>query len=164
MRFPRRAPLVAAVAVVLLVAGGTTAWSAWSRALPVTPGTAQSGDFGATTSHTLSLTAMTPGEVRTGVLTVSRTAGTQGRWVYTLSTPSVSAGPLVGQLTVRVYPGATCTGTALTLPWTVATTQPLTATPQHCVSVTLAATAPSSVQGVTATLTVPVTAENRSTT
>ena len=163
MSSPRRALLVAAAAAVLLFVGGTAAYSAWSRTLAVAPGTAQSGDFGVTSAHTLSLAGMYPGETRTGVLTISRAAGTQGRWVYTLGAPAVSAGPFVGHLTVKVYPGPSCTDPALTLPWTQPTAQVLAAAPQHCIAVTLNATAPSSVQGVTATITVPVTAENRST-
>ncbi|MET0787817.1 MAG: hypothetical protein ABWY33_01125 [Cellulomonas sp.] len=158
-----RALLVAAVAVVLLFVGGTAAYAAWSRTVSLAPGTVGAGDFGITTAHTLNVAGMYPGEVRTGVLTVSRAPGTDGRWLYTLGAPTISAGTLAGQLTVRVYPTTACSGAVLTFPWTVATPQALTATPQHCISVTLAATAPTTVQGQTATITVPVTAENRST-
>ena len=155
-------PLVAAVAVVLLHLGGTTAYAAWSRSVAVGSAAVSTGGFGVQASS-LDIAPMYPGETRTGVITLTRTAGTHGRWVYSLSAPTVS-GALSGQLTVSVYPTAACTGAAIpTFPWTVATVQALAATPQHCVSVRLSATAPSSAQGTTATVTVPVTAENRTT-
>jgi hypothetical protein len=155
-------PLVAAAAVVLLFLGCTTAYAAWSQSVTVGSAGVSTGTFGVQASS-LDIAPMYPGETRTGVITLSRTAGTQGRWVYSLAAPTAT-GTLSSQLTVTVYPTAACTGTAITVfPWAVPTTQALAATPQHCVSVRLAANAPSTTQGATATVTLPVTAENRTT-
>ena len=157
-----RALLVAALAVVLLSAGGTAAYAAWSRSVSLAPGAVTAGDFGITPTLALNLAGMYPGETRTAVMTVARTAGGQGQWFYTIGTPTVS-GPLGPYLSIQVHPAAACTGAASTLPWTVATVQPFAAAPQHCVSATLSTTTPVTLQTVTATVRVPVTAENRPT-
>ncbi|MDM7854396.1 hypothetical protein [Cellulomonas alba] len=161
-----RGRLIAASAVVLTVLGGTAAYGAWSSSAALAAGgNIASGTFGvtATWSTPLDTTGMYPGQTRTGVLAVAASAGTTSRWVYTLGAPTF-AGGLAASMTAVVYPSATCGGTALTLPWTQATLQAASATAQHCVAVTLGASAPSTSQGKTVTVTVPVTGENRSTT
>jgi hypothetical protein len=150
-----RLRLAAIVVVALLLSGSATAYAAWSRGVAVGAGPAlQSGTFAvtATWSTPLSTAGITPGAVRTGVLSIGR-AG-HGRWVYTIGAPTVVGG------TVRVFPTATCGGTALTLPWTQPTVQAGTAVPQHCVEYT-AGSPLSAAQPLGITL--PVTAESRST-
>jgi len=150
-----RLRLAAVVVVALLLSGSATAYAAWSRGIAVGSGPAlQSGTFAvtATWSSPLSTTGVTPGAVRTGVLTVARVGS--GRWVYTIGAPTAVGG------TVRVFPTASCTGTALTLPWSQTAVLAGTAAPQHCVQYT-AASPLTTAQALG--VTVPVTAESRST-
>jgi hypothetical protein len=153
---------VVGVAAVLLALGSTAAWSAWSASQAVSNVSVATGDFGvaAAWSPSVDLAGMYPGEQRSGVMTLSRSG--QGRWVYTIGTPAVGA-TLASVLTVAVYPTGACTGTPLTLPWTQSTVQAVTATPQHCVTVTLSGSAPSTLHDQSALVTIPVTAQNRST-
>lgn len=164
-----RPALVACVAVVLLLLGSTTAYAAWSLSSTAGAGTVARGTFVGQVSWPvpLNLAGMYPGETRTGVFQVGRDVSTNGRWVYTLGTPTkVTVGPatastaLAGQLTITVYAGATCSGTTAA----VGTPSPvlaLGATAQHCITVRLAPTAPGTVQGGVVDVTVPVTFQNR---
>ena len=109
-------PLVAAVAVVLLLLGGTTAYAAWSRSVAVGSAAVSTGGFGVQASS-LDIAPMYPGETRTGVITLTRTAGTHGRWVYSLSAPTVSGE--VGRAAVEIVEAAwrsSQTGRAVALP------------------------------------------------
>lgn len=172
-----RAPLAVAVAVVLLVLGGTTAYAAWSvsRALPTT--NVQAGTFSANVVWTSapSLADMYPGESRAGTMTISRPVGTNGKWVYRVGAPTfavATGGPpaasaaVVASLSGAVYNGAasgsTCSGTAVT-PGATSAVMALNATVTLCVKVTLASTATTAVRGGISTLTLLVTAENRPT-
>lgn len=152
-----RARLIAVVAVGLLFLGSSAAYGAWSQGAPVGSGgpvVTGTFDLGATwlPAQTLSLAGMYPSEKRTGVLQLSRVGN--GRWVYRVGAPTVVGG------TVTVYAGPACSGAQLTLPFTQATVQAGTATPQHCVEVTASATLAA---GQAVTLSIPVTAESRST-
>ena len=148
-----RARLIAVVAVGLLFLGSSTAYGAYRTGAVVgAGGSVKSGSFGVTGTTPLDLTAMYPGEKRTGVLTLARTG--EGRWVYTVGAATVAGG------TVKVYSTATCSGAVLTLPFTQTTVQAGTATPQYCVEVTASATlAP----GQTVSISLPVSAQSRST-
>ncbi|GEK22074.1 hypothetical protein [Cellulomonas xylanilytica] len=172
-----RPALVACVAVVLLLVGSTTAYAAWSRATTAAAGSVAGGTFAGTVtwSTPLNLAGMYPGETRVGVVQVARTAGTNGRWVYTVGTPTVAVSgaattastALATRLTVTPYTagtfsGTTCGGTPLTL-GAASAVQALGSVVQHCVAVQLAANAPGTVQGGAVVVTVPVTLENRST-
>ena len=152
-----RARLIAVVAVGLLFVGSSTAYGAWSRGAAVAAGSpVATGSFDVSPTwlptQTLSLTDMYPGQKRTGVLQLARVGN--GRWVYTVGTATVAGG------TVTVYAGSACSGATVALPFAQTAVQAGTATPQHCVEVTASATlAP----GQTVSLSLPVTAESRST-
>jgi len=150
-----RARLIAVVAVGLLFVGSSAAYGAWSRGAVVAAGSpvlSGSFDLSAPWTQPLSLTGMYPAQKRTGVVQLSRTGN--GRWVYTVGAPTVVGG------TAKVFLGTGCTGAALVLPFSQTTVQAGAATVDLCVEVTASATlAP----GQTVSLTLPVTAENRST-
>ncbi|NUU17989.1 hypothetical protein HP550_12085 [Cellulomonas humilata] len=175
---PRLRPaLVACVAVVLLLVGSTTAYAAWARSATVAAGAVTGGSFSGTVTWSTApnLAGMHPGETRVGVVQVARTASTNGRWVYAVGAPTAAPSgtvtaastALAGQLVVTVYTGATFTGTTCAgTPATLGVASPvqaLGAVVRHCVAVRLLPTAPSTVQGGSVAVTVPITLENRST-
>ena len=152
-----RARLITVVAAGLLLVGSSAAYGAWSRAAVVGAGSpVVSGSFGVDATwlpaQTLNLTALYPGDTRTGVLRLSRVGN--GRWVYTVGAATVVGG------TARVYLGPLCTGTPLALPFSEPAVQPGAGTVDLCVEVTASSTLAA---GQPVSLNLPVTAESRST-
>jgi len=165
MRGALRTPLVAVSVVALLVFGSATAYAVWSTAGAVrSAASVSSGTIGlaATWVTTPNLTAMAPGQSRSGIARLVHSGN--GKWQYRL--PSLTGAEAMPGLSVAYTSTNGAPGTCTTTPiaagsWSA--TQPNGSTVYVCVTATLAATASSSAQGVTPSVSIAVEAQNQPT-